>query len=70
MATKDSRLTRAGVSGYNKPKRTPDHPTQFVLGSRELLVLLKALNAMRLSKLDTLLTLPRARCLRLGGPTK
>jgi hypothetical protein len=23
---KDSRLTRAGVSGYNKPKRTPDHP--------------------------------------------
>lgn len=27
MAT-DSRLTRAGVSGYNKPKRTPDHPTK------------------------------------------
>ena len=27
MATKkDSRLTRAGVSGYNKPKRTPNHP--------------------------------------------
>lgn len=23
---KDSRLTRAGVSGYNKPKRTPNHP--------------------------------------------
>ena len=23
---KDSRLARAGVSGYNKPKRTPDHP--------------------------------------------
>ena len=22
---KDSRLTRAGVSGYNKPKRTPGH---------------------------------------------
>lgn len=22
----DSRLTRAGVSGYNKPKRTPSHP--------------------------------------------
>lgn len=22
---KDSRLARAGVSGYNKPKRTPDH---------------------------------------------
>lgn len=29
MATpkkKDSRLERAGVSGYNKPKRTPNHP--------------------------------------------
>ncbi len=23
---KDPRLTRAGVSGFNKPKRTPDHP--------------------------------------------
>ena len=23
---KDSRLTNAGVSGYNKPKRTPSHP--------------------------------------------
>ena len=23
---KDSRLARAGVSGYNKPKRTPGHP--------------------------------------------
>ena len=25
---RDPRLTRAGVSGYNKPKRTPDHPTK------------------------------------------
>ena len=25
-STKDSRLKRAGVSGYNKPKRTPNHP--------------------------------------------
>ena len=25
-AKKDSRLKRAGVSGYNKPKRTPNHP--------------------------------------------
>ena len=25
---KDSRLTRAGVSGYNKPKKTPNHPTK------------------------------------------
>jgi hypothetical protein len=28
MAEKDSRLTRAGVSGFNKPKRTPSHPTK------------------------------------------
>tara|TARA_B100000519_G_C13880613_1_gene268112 strand:+ start:254 stop:544 length:291 start_codon:yes stop_codon:yes gene_type:complete len=25
---KDPRLARAGVSGYNKPKRTPSHPTK------------------------------------------
>ena len=25
---KDSRLARAGVSGYNKPKRTLNHPTK------------------------------------------
>ena len=24
---KDSRLVKAGVTGYNKPKRTPNHPT-------------------------------------------
>lgn len=27
-AKKDPRLARAGVSGYNKPKRTPNHPTK------------------------------------------
>jgi hypothetical protein len=25
---KDPKLARAGVSGYNKPKRTPNHPTK------------------------------------------
>jgi len=25
---KDTRLERAGVSGYNQPKRTPKHPTK------------------------------------------
>ena len=25
---KDPRLSRAGVSGFNKPKRTPSHPTK------------------------------------------
>jgi hypothetical protein len=29
MATaKDPRLTRAGVSGFNKPKATPNHPSK------------------------------------------
>ena len=29
MATKkDSRLAKVGVSGYNKPKRTPSHPSK------------------------------------------
>ena len=27
-AKKDPRLARAGVSGFNKPKRTPSHPTK------------------------------------------
>ena len=30
MAKKpDPRLKRVGVSGYNKPKRTPNHPTKW-----------------------------------------
>lgn len=28
MKKKDSRLERVGVSGYNQPKRTPNHPTK------------------------------------------
>jgi hypothetical protein len=28
MATKDTRLARIGVEGYNKPKATPSHPTK------------------------------------------
>ena len=28
MSKKDPRLERAGVDGYNKPKRTPNHPTK------------------------------------------
>lgn len=26
MSKKDPKLSRVGVSGYNKPKRTPNHP--------------------------------------------
>ena len=28
MTPRDPRLKRAGVSGFNKPKRTPNHPTK------------------------------------------
>jgi hypothetical protein len=28
MAKKDPRLERVGVEGFNKPKRTPSHPTK------------------------------------------
>lgn len=28
MSGKDPRLKKAGVEGYNKPKRTPGHPTK------------------------------------------
>jgi len=28
MSKKDPRITKLGVSGYNKPKRTPNHPTK------------------------------------------
>lgn len=35
-APKDPRLARAGVSGYNKPKRTPNHPKKsHVVVARE-----------------------------------
>ena len=29
---KDPRLARAGVTGFNKPKRTPSHPTKSHVG--------------------------------------
>lgn len=28
MATKDPRIDKLGVKGYNKPKKTPKHPTK------------------------------------------
>ena len=28
MRNKDPKLTKLGLSGYNKPKRTPNHPTK------------------------------------------
>ena len=36
MSKKDPKLARVGVSGYNKPKRTPDHPKKsHVVVARE-----------------------------------
>lgn len=33
---KDPKLKRAGVSGYNKPKRTPSHPSKkFVVVAKQ-----------------------------------
>lgn len=33
---KDPRLARAGVSGYNKPKRTPNHPKKsYIVVAKE-----------------------------------
>ena len=31
MAKKHPSLERAGVSGFNKPKRTPNHPTKLLV---------------------------------------
>jgi len=28
MSNKDPRISKLGVSGYNKPKKTPNHPTK------------------------------------------
>jgi hypothetical protein len=34
--SKDPKLKRAGVSGYNKPKRTPSHPSKkFVVVAKQ-----------------------------------
>ena len=32
---KDPRLARAGVSGFNKPKRTPSHPKKSHVGDAQ-----------------------------------
>ena len=55
---KDSRLARAGVSGFNKPKRTPSHP------KKSHIVNVKAL------KLDTVRILEKVKCLQLIGLIK
>jgi len=87
---KNSLLSRIGVSGYNKPKRTPKHPTKSHVvvakegskvktiryGSRvyQVQVPTPRQPSKRLvanpSKLDTVRTSPRVRCLPRTGPTR
>ena len=78
---KDPRLARAGVSGFNKPKRTPKHPTKShvvvakrvtklrLLGlvSRVRLVIRRTRLVPGLLRLVMLRTSRKARCrLRIG----
>ena len=67
----DSRLKRAGVTGYNKPKATPKHPTKsHVVVAKVLKVHLKVQRKTMRSKLVMLLTLLKENCLPLTGLTK
>ena len=48
---KDPRLARVGVSGYNKPKRTPNHPTKsHVVVAKEAIAALKMQNKKKTAK--------------------
>ena len=81
---KDSRLKRAGVSGYNKPKRTPNHPTKshvvvakegtqvktIRFGQQGVTGIVNLPHGRLLSKLVTLRILLKVKCQRLTGPIK
>ena len=68
---RDPRLAKAGVSGYNKPKRTPKHPTKshvvvakteiklklFVSVNKVLEVLVKILNLKKIKLVKDHITL-------------
>ena len=69
---KDSRLTRAGVSGYNKPKRTPNHKTKSHIvvakeGDKIKTIRFGQQKELNPLKQDTLRILRKVRCLRLFG---
>ena len=78
---KDSRLERAGVQGYNKPKRTPNHPTKshvvvakegdqvktIRFGQQGVRVHPRVLHVTRLSRPVMQLTLKKVRCPQLIG---
>mgnify|MGYP003143926109 CR=1 FL=1 len=54
----DSRLQRAGVAGFNKPKRTPSHKT------KSHVVVAKSGDKLRLSGLDNKVLVEQERILR------
>ncbi len=74
-AKKDPRLARAGVSGYNKPKRTPGHATKSHVvvakeGDKVKTIRFGQQGVKGLLKHVMPRTLVRARCQRPTGPTK
>ncbi len=75
---KDPRLARAGVSGYNKPKRTPNHPTKSHVVVAKEGDKIKTIRFgqqgkkvgtvnVKVLKLVMLRILKRVRCQQLGG---
>jgi hypothetical protein len=83
---KDPRLARAGVSGFNKPKRTPNHPKKSHVvvakeGDKVKTIRFgeqgastagkpKAGESDKMKKKRASFTLPKARCLRRTGQIK
>jgi hypothetical protein len=78
----DPRLARAGVAGFNKPKRTPSHPTKSHVVVAKEGSQVKTIrfgqqgvtgdktaysNVKHHSRPVTLRTLPKARCLQRTG---
>ena len=66
MAEKDSRLERAGVSGFNKPKRTPSHPKKSHVVVAKVGDKIKTINVKAL-RLDTERTYPKVKCQQHTG---
>ena len=81
---KDPRLAKAGVSGFNKPKKTPSHPTKshvvvakegdkvktIRFGQQGVKAVLTVLLVTKLLRLVMPRTLPKARCRLHTGLTR
>jgi hypothetical protein len=61
---KDPKLERAGVSGYNKPKRTPNHP------KKSHVVVAKEGDKVKTIRFGEQGAKTRVKCLRLIGQTR